>query len=157
VNSESPNNISLRWEQWRTQNFCSGGGSTNSVDNRGQRERRSGGGSPPSHGFRTIFKWVKPVFLLGCYGCIFHGTGNSAQLCQNFGISGGGGCEHPQTPLDTPLDGREPLPRFRPQACLQHAIPATTSSNHSPSSSCQVKDTCNCWDTVKVKVRYSSP
>jgi hypothetical protein len=24
-----------------------------------------------------------------CYGCIFHGTGNSAQLCQNFGISGG--------------------------------------------------------------------
>jgi len=32
---------------------------------------------------------VKAVFLLGCYGCIFHGTGNSAQLCQNFGISGG--------------------------------------------------------------------
>jgi hypothetical protein len=31
------------------------------------------------------------VFLLGCYGCIFHGAGNSAQLCQNFGISGGGG------------------------------------------------------------------
>ena len=28
--------------------------------------------------------------MLGCYGCIFHGTGNSAQLCQNFGISGGG-------------------------------------------------------------------
>jgi hypothetical protein len=37
---------------------------------------------------------------------IFHGTGNLAQLCQNFGISGGGG-EPPQTPpLDTPL----PLP-----------------------------------------------
>jgi hypothetical protein len=22
-------------------------------------------------------KLVKPIFLLGCYGCIFHGTGNS--------------------------------------------------------------------------------
>src|SRR5215510_6315541 len=32
---------------------------------------------------------IGPIFLLGCYGCIFHGTGNSAQLCQNFGISGG--------------------------------------------------------------------
>ena len=34
--------------QWRTQEFCSGwgGGSTNSVEDRGQRERGSGGGSP---------------------------------------------------------------------------------------------------------------
>ena len=32
--------------QWRTQEFCSGGGSTNSVENRGQRERGSEGGSP---------------------------------------------------------------------------------------------------------------
>jgi len=33
--------------QWRTQEFFSGGGgSTNSVDDRGQRERGSGGGSP---------------------------------------------------------------------------------------------------------------
>jgi hypothetical protein len=31
--------------QWRTQEFCSWGGSTNSVDT-GQRERGSGGGSP---------------------------------------------------------------------------------------------------------------
>jgi len=36
------------WWQWRTQEFCLGGGgcSTNSVENRGQRERGSGGGSP---------------------------------------------------------------------------------------------------------------
>ena len=40
-------------------------------------------------------KRVKAAFLLGCYGCIFHGTRNSAQLCQNFGISGEGGVEHP--------------------------------------------------------------
>jgi hypothetical protein len=32
----------------------------------------------------------------GCYGCIFHGTVNSAQLCQNFGISVGRGFEHPE-------------------------------------------------------------
>ena len=34
--------------QWRTQEFCSGGGgvSTNSVEDRGQRERGSEGGSP---------------------------------------------------------------------------------------------------------------
>jgi len=32
--------------QWRTQNFFRWGGSTNSVEDRGQRERGSGGGSP---------------------------------------------------------------------------------------------------------------
>ena len=33
--------------QWRTQEFFLGwGGSTNSVEDRGQRERGSGGGSP---------------------------------------------------------------------------------------------------------------
>jgi hypothetical protein len=31
--------------QWRTQEFFSGGSSTNSVEDRGQRERGSGGGS----------------------------------------------------------------------------------------------------------------
>ena len=51
---------------------------------------------------QQLKKWVKAVFLLGCDGCIFHGTGNSAQLCQNFGISGGGVWNHP---LGTPLDG----------------------------------------------------
>jgi len=32
--------------QWRTQEFCSGGGSTNSIEVRGQKERGSVGGSP---------------------------------------------------------------------------------------------------------------
>jgi hypothetical protein len=44
--------------QWCTQEFCSGGGGggvpTNSVEDRGQRERGSGGGSPPSQGFRSV-------------------------------------------------------------------------------------------------------
>jgi hypothetical protein len=35
-------------QPWRTQEFCggTGGGSPNSVENRGRRERGSGGGSP---------------------------------------------------------------------------------------------------------------
>jgi len=37
----------MTYLQWRTQEFCSGGGgSTNSVEDRGQRERGSGGSSP---------------------------------------------------------------------------------------------------------------
>jgi len=36
-------------DQWLTHEFCSGG-STNSVEDRGQRERASGGGSPLSRG-----------------------------------------------------------------------------------------------------------
>jgi hypothetical protein len=53
----------------------------------------------------SICKWAKPVFWLGCYRCIFHGTGNLAQLFINFGISGGGGVWTPQTPplLGTPV------------------------------------------------------
>jgi hypothetical protein len=40
--------IRFNHDQWRTQEFCSGGGgcSTNSVEDRGQREWGSGGGSP---------------------------------------------------------------------------------------------------------------
>ena len=33
-------------DQWLTQEFYSGGGSINSVENRGEEERGSGGGSP---------------------------------------------------------------------------------------------------------------
>jgi hypothetical protein len=42
------NSIMKRCMQWRTQEFCSGGEgcSTNSVEDRGQREQGSGGGSP---------------------------------------------------------------------------------------------------------------
>ena len=40
--------IAITSDQWRTQEFCSvgGWGSTDSVEDRGQRERGSGGGSP---------------------------------------------------------------------------------------------------------------
>ena len=46
-NTDTHTNTTTNTRQWRTQEFCSGGGgSTNSVEDRGQRERGSGGGSP---------------------------------------------------------------------------------------------------------------
>jgi hypothetical protein len=42
---------------------------------------------------------VKPVFLLDCYRCIFHGTGNSARLTSEFR----GGEPPTPLPLGTPL------------------------------------------------------
>ena len=39
-------NVKLYAHQWRIREFCSGGGSTNSLEDIGQRGRGSGGGSP---------------------------------------------------------------------------------------------------------------
>jgi hypothetical protein len=48
--------------QWRTQEFClGGGGSTNSVEDRGQRERGSGGGSPLVRGSGGSCNWVQEI------------------------------------------------------------------------------------------------
>ena len=38
--------FSCNFRQWRIQEFCSGGGSTNSIEDTGQRERGSESGSP---------------------------------------------------------------------------------------------------------------
>src|SRR5215510_10769420 len=54
------------------------------------------GMEPPSQGFHSLCKTVKPVFLLRC-----HGSRNSVHLCQKFEISG----EVQQIQLRT--DGRE--------------------------------------------------
>ena len=49
-------------DHWRTQEVCSGvGGSTNSVGDRGQRERESGGGSPPVRGSGGSFNLVQEI------------------------------------------------------------------------------------------------
>ena len=66
----------------------------------GEKKKYHCGGDSWRGGLFTkqLKKWVKAVLLLGCYGCIFHGTGNSAQLCQNFGISEGGGWGRVWTP-----------------------------------------------------------
>ena len=49
-------------EQWRTQEFCSGvGGSTNSVEDRGQKERGSGGSSPLVRGSEGSCNLVQEI------------------------------------------------------------------------------------------------
>jgi hypothetical protein len=69
------------------------------TEGRGNGERGSGGGSPLVRCSAQFVNEWNPVFVLGFYGCIFYGTGNSAQLCQNFGISGKGtGFELPTPP-----------------------------------------------------------
>jgi len=48
--------------QWRTQEFCSGG-SINSVEDRGQRKRRSGGGSPLVRGSGCSCNLVQEILF----------------------------------------------------------------------------------------------
>ena len=45
--------------QWRTQEFFSWGGSTNSVEDRGQRERGSGDVAPKSGVLEAAVIWYK--------------------------------------------------------------------------------------------------
>jgi hypothetical protein len=81
----------LHWYQWRTQEFFWWGEGVNQFSWRQRIERMEiWERSSPSQGFRLICNWVKPVFLLGCYECIFHGSENLSMLCQNFGIWGEG-------------------------------------------------------------------
>jgi hypothetical protein len=47
--------------QWRTQEFFRGGGSTNSVEDRGQRERGSGSGSPLVRGSGSSCNLVQEI------------------------------------------------------------------------------------------------
>ena len=50
-------------EQWRTQEFCLWGGSTNSVEDRGQRERGSEGGSPLVRGSGGSWNLVQEILF----------------------------------------------------------------------------------------------
>ena len=49
--------------QWHTQEFFSGGGSTNSVEDRGQTERGSGGGSPIVRGYGGSCNLVQEILF----------------------------------------------------------------------------------------------
>jgi hypothetical protein len=108
--------VGLLWkrDQLRTQEFCLGGGgrgSTNSVEDRGQREWGSGGGSPLVSGsaqFAIRFDFVK---LSGCrwlsriYFPRNSEFGSDLSKLRNFE----GGLEHPNPPpLGTPLRGIVP-------------------------------------------------
>jgi hypothetical protein len=72
--------------------FFREGGSTNSVEDRGHREQGSGAVTPQS-GVPPNLQMGKTPILIRFLRSIFHGTGNSTRLCQNFGIIsvGGGG------------------------------------------------------------------
>jgi hypothetical protein len=51
--------------QWRTQEFCwGGGGLTNSVEDRGQTERGSGGCSPLVRGSGGSCNWYKKFHFI---------------------------------------------------------------------------------------------
>jgi hypothetical protein len=85
--------VSVRGCQWRAQEFCSGG-EVQQIQLR--TEGRENGDLGPVALYSGVLLNLQSGSTLsnfrdveGCYGCIFHGTGNSAQLCQNFGISGG--------------------------------------------------------------------
>jgi hypothetical protein len=86
------------WISGVPRNFVRGGGGVqqNHLKTEG-RENGDLGAVTPSQGFRSICKWMKPTFLLGCFGYIFHRTKNSAQLCQNFRIWGGWGLNPPNS------------------------------------------------------------
>jgi hypothetical protein len=90
-------------DQWRTQEFCSGRGgcSTNSVEDRGQRERGSGGGSPLVRGsaqFPIRFSFVK---LSGCRGLLriyFPWNWEFGSALSKLRYFGGGGLNTPTPP-----------------------------------------------------------
>jgi hypothetical protein len=50
--------------QWRTQEFFSGGGSKNSVEDGGQRERGSGGASPLVRGSGGSYNLVQKLHFI---------------------------------------------------------------------------------------------
>jgi hypothetical protein len=79
--------------------FRGGGGSTNSVEDTG-RENGDLGAVVPKSGVSFNLKMSETRVLIRLL-LIFHGTGNSAQLCQNFGIQGG------ITPLPPPPPGTQ--------------------------------------------------
>jgi hypothetical protein len=73
--------------QWRTQEFCSRGGLTNSTEDRGQRERRSGGGSPYS-GVPLNLQMSETRILVRLLRMYFPRNwefGSSLSKVQNFG------------------------------------------------------------------------
>jgi hypothetical protein len=55
------------------------------------RENRDLGAVAPQSGVPPNLQVGETRILIRFLRCIFHGTGNSARLCQNFGIISGGG------------------------------------------------------------------
>jgi hypothetical protein len=118
------------------------------------RENGDLGAVVPWSGVPPNLQVGKTCILIRFLGCIFHGTGNSARLCQNFGlISGGGGFEPPNTTLGTPVaysvyGGRSSV-YFYTSQCLIYSIDWPTSMSFtgcfagaSVAVSCNYEQTC---------------
>jgi hypothetical protein len=76
--------------------FRGGGGGVKQIQLRTEgRGNGDLGAVAPSSEFPLNLQMSETVFLLGCYGFIFHGSRNLAQL-RNFG--GGGGLNPPNPP-----------------------------------------------------------
>jgi hypothetical protein len=73
------------------------GDSTNSFEDRGQRERGLGAVAPQS-GVPLYLQVSETRILIRLLRMIFHGTGNLTQPCQNFGVSGVAGLNPPNPP-----------------------------------------------------------
>jgi hypothetical protein len=102
-----------KWDattQWCTQDFFGGGGAgrlTNSVEDRGHRERGTGGSSPfsgvPLH--LQVSETHILIRLLRMYFPWNWEFGSALSKLWNFKLVGGGSLT-PQTPYDTPLQLR---------------------------------------------------
>jgi hypothetical protein len=74
--------------QWHTQKFFSGG--VQQIQLTEGRENRDLGAVAPQSGDPPNLQVGETCIIITFLRCIFHGTGNSARLCQNFGINSGG-------------------------------------------------------------------
>jgi hypothetical protein len=92
--------ISRNDKQWLTQEFFRGGGSSNSVEDRGQIERGSGGGSPLS-GVPLYLQMGETRITIRLLRMCFPRNwefGSALSYLQNFGV----GEFEPPTPLPPP-------------------------------------------------------
>jgi hypothetical protein len=89
--------------------FFWGGGGVQQIPLRA--ERMGSGGSSPKSGVPLYLQMSKTLILFRLLCCIFHRTGNLAQLCQNFWISGVPNAPNP-APLGTPLYRTSRIPRY---------------------------------------------
>jgi hypothetical protein len=79
-------------------NFFRGGVSQQIQSRTEGRENRDRGAVPPESGGPPNLQMGETRILIRFLRSIFHGTGNSARLCQNFGIISVGGFEPPKPP-----------------------------------------------------------
>jgi hypothetical protein len=84
-------------------NFFGGEGSTNSVEDRGQRGRWSWCDSPLIRGSAQLANEWNPLFLLGCSGCISTEQRIRLGFVKISEFRAGWGFKTPKLPLGTPL------------------------------------------------------